>query len=522
VYRPRRELNKIGKRGRPSDIKVGVFVPLPYRAAMNSLFLHLCYRYFAELDGVIVNRFVYNINEDAVESLDYNTNIKDMDLLLVSLPFEIDYVYAIRAFMLEGVLKEGPIKIAGGIAPSANPLPIAPFFDAIVIGDAEPFLERFTDILQLINDRSSFIDALASVEGVYVPKLGRYHVKRTYVQNLDEAFYPYRQLVPLDEEPVYGRGLLLEASRGCPYSCPFCLEGFTTKPFRYRSKSKLIELVEKGIEFTRPRKVIFYSLSLFSVPGIDEVLLMLKERGIKAGIPSVRIDTLNDERIRFVVDLGQRTLTIAPETLIPNLAQLLGKNTGYDEVIDITVTALRSGIRNIKLYLIAGFGNELDGLLLEMLSRFVEEVGKKTGIHPSSLRFSINPLIPKPNTPLQWLPPKVVFGAAKTLGKIRHVIKGRARVEVYDVWWSFAQAVIGLGDERVSKLILNWALHSLGIGGFKRAYREYSKELEHVEKGWSDPPWSFIESYVPYSELRKRFSCFLESLEHLRSRGDTI
>ena len=354
MYRPRRELNKVGKRGRPTDVRVGILVPLPYRAAMNSLFLHLCYQYLARLDGVIVNRFVYNIDEDTVESLDHRTNVKDVDVLLVSLPFEIDYVYALRVFMLEEVLKGGPIKIAGGIAPSANPLPISPFFDAIVIGDAEPFLERFVDLLQLVDNRNSFVDALASIEGVYVPRLGRYRVKRASVQNLDEAFYPCRQLVPLDEEPVYGRGFLLEVSRGCPYSCPFCLEGFVTKPFRYRSRSKLIELVERGIEFTGLKKVIFYSLSVFSVPDINEVLYMLKEKGAEASIPSVRIDTLNDERIKLIADLGQKTLTIAPESLISELAKVLGKNISYSQVVDIAMTALRLGIKNIKLYLMKG------------------------------------------------------------------------------------------------------------------------------------------------------------------------
>ena len=94
-------------------------------------------------------------------------------------------------------------------------------------------------------------------------------------------------------------------------------------------------------------------------------------------------------------------------------------------------------------------------------------------------------------------------------------------MEVYDVWWGFAQAVIGLGDERVSKLILDWSLHSLGIGGFKRAYRNRGNELKYVEKGWNDPPWSFIEGYAAQSELRSKFNDFLGSLEHLRSREGT-
>lgn len=523
VFRPRRELNKVVKRGRPSDVRVGIVIPLPYRAAINSLFMHLAYEYLALQEGVVVNRFVYSVEDDIVESLEHPVGMRDMDLLLISTPFELDYVYAARALMKEGVLRnpgktsvERPIKIVGGVAPSANPLPIAPLFDAVVLGDAEPLLNRLPDLLQLIDDRDAFLEALASVDGVYVPRLGRYRVKKAVVHDLNTSHHPVKQLVPLDEEPVYGRGVMIEASRGCPYTCPFCLEGFATKPFRYRSVATLLRVIEKASHATELRHVVFYSLSLFSVPGIDRVLEHLVDTGFTASIPSVRIDTLNERRLRLIAELGQRTLTIAPESLVPGVLRLLGKRVEPSDVEELVLEAFAQGLTKVKIYLITGLSRAIDEALAREAPRFAERVRRRAGIGRDSLRFSVNPLIPKPGTPLQWLPPRRVLEARASLEKVGRALRRVARVDTYDVWWGFAQAVIGLGDERVSRLIEEWALYGIGIGGFKKAFRSLSAELDFVEKGWGEPPWSsVVESPWGTETLRAMFNGFLESLSRL-------
>ena len=48
-----------------------------------------------------------------------------------------------------------------------NPEPLAPFFDAIVIGEAEELLPRLTDLLVdgIGGDRERLLDALAALPG---------------------------------------------------------------------------------------------------------------------------------------------------------------------------------------------------------------------------------------------------------------------------------------------------------------------------------------------------------------------
>ncbi len=69
---------------------------------------------------------------------------------------------------------EEPVVIGGGPI-CCNPEPVAPFFDAILIGDGE---EAIVEIARLIQDwretngsRQELYQALEIMEGVYVPSL---------------------------------------------------------------------------------------------------------------------------------------------------------------------------------------------------------------------------------------------------------------------------------------------------------------------------------------------------------------
>src|SRR6478736_4468209 len=65
-----------------------------------------------------------------------------------------------------------PIVLGGGPC-TANPEPLADFFDAFLVGDAEEALPRFLDVLRDARAaglaRSDVLALLAALEGVYVP-----------------------------------------------------------------------------------------------------------------------------------------------------------------------------------------------------------------------------------------------------------------------------------------------------------------------------------------------------------------
>ena len=68
---------------------------------------------------------------------------------------------------------QDPIVFGGGPVLTANPEPLAPFFDAVLLGDGELLLPAFIDALQQCRgaDRQARLRHLAQVPGVYVPAL---------------------------------------------------------------------------------------------------------------------------------------------------------------------------------------------------------------------------------------------------------------------------------------------------------------------------------------------------------------
>src|SRR5947208_9133669 len=109
-------------------------------------------------------------------SVESQRPLTDYAVVAFSLSFELDY------FNIGDVLRRGgiaplskdrhetdPIVIAGGPAASGNPEPVAPMFDAIVIGEVEPVMDGLQDIFLGGGSRDEQIDKLARLPGVYVP-----------------------------------------------------------------------------------------------------------------------------------------------------------------------------------------------------------------------------------------------------------------------------------------------------------------------------------------------------------------
>src|SRR5712692_1064675 len=68
-----------------------------------------------------------------------------------------------------------PLVLMGGVCAFSNPEPMAPFMDFVVVGEGEELVpELVAAYRDGYRDRESFLDALAAIEGIYVP--ARYEV----------------------------------------------------------------------------------------------------------------------------------------------------------------------------------------------------------------------------------------------------------------------------------------------------------------------------------------------------------
>lgn len=507
VYRPRRERPAHLKRGRPGDIKIGILMPLPYRAAAASLFMHNAFWYLNSLDGVVAYRYVYNIDEDVVEALDSNLNPRSLDALLVSLAYELDYVAAARVLSGLGLLRrvkgpKKPVIVAGGVAPTSNPLPLSEIVDAVFVGEVDL---KLRELAYALGSEAP----LSEVERVGCTALAPFEgpgpVDKCYVDDLDKALHAPIQPQSPEEEPVYGLGLRVELSRGCPYLCAFCMEAHVSYPFRYMTRGLFEGLIRQGVEALGVKRVVLYSLSPFNVPYLESSLERAYKEGFEASLPSLRVEQLKPKRLELIRMLGQKVLTIAPETLLRDLACALGKCYGLDTLVNVVHEAHRLRFTHVKMYLVTGFPTATLEDELASLREFIEVV---RGVGKSFVKFALTPLIPKPWTPYQYLPPAKVLDAVRNVEAIKKVVRGLGMaIEALSPWWGFAQAVIAQGHRATSRLIIEWALKGLGLGAFKEALKALSvEEAKYIHSGWEDPPWSHVVKVgIPQSYLQSRF-----------------
>lgn len=507
VRRKRRETVRFEKRGRPSDVKIGILVPIPYPAAVNSLFFQTSYEYINNLEYAVAYRYTYDVENDVLEALDVDTNPSNLDAVFISISFELDYVIVARILDKLGLLHKNkgyrkPVLIAGGVAVTSNPLPLTGIVDAVAIGEVDDIMEDL--VYTMAEDRPfNHLERFNSISILPI----RGVVKRRFTGDLNQALHSVNQFYDIDEEPVYGYGVRIELSRGCPYLCAFCMEGHIQYPFRYRSMEVIWRLIERGLDSSVVKRTVLYSLALFSIPFADKLMEKLIESSIKASLPSLRVDHVNRERLELIRELGQRTITIAPETLVKGTACSIGKCYDVEHLENMVIESFRYGFEHVKLYLITGFPR-ID--VEEEINEFRKFLARLSQIRRARfLRIALNPLIPKPWTPYQFLPPSTVFNLAENVNRYRREAREftLVQIEPYDYKWAFAQAVVAQGDERISDLIIYWGRYGFNLSGFYRALKLLDGEsASFIHSGWREPPWHrVIDMGLPINYFRMRY-----------------
>ena len=185
-------------------------------------------------------------------SLETRRPAREFDLVGFSLQYEMTATNILTCLDLAGIpiwaqdrTDSDPLVIGGGPCVS-NPEPLAEFFDLFLIGDGEEAVHAISDRVRDTRGmpRLERLKALAGVPGLYVPGLyeSRYddagrligtfptcpeapkRVVRTFLTDLEDAPYPAKPLVPLQE--VVQDRLSIEVLRGCTQGCRFCQAGY--------------------------------------------------------------------------------------------------------------------------------------------------------------------------------------------------------------------------------------------------------------------------------------------------------
>lgn len=427
-------------------------------------------------------------------SLEGAAPLASFDVVGFHVPHEMACTNYLEAMDLAGIPfyasdrgEDDPLVIAGG--PSVyNPEPLAPFFDAILIGEGEESIVEVCRAHQRLRDagatREEILRGIAEVPGTYVPAL--YEVKHDETSTVHGYAVPregervppvvYKRVVkdfgatdPVSQsvipyaQLVHDR-LSVEVLRGCARGCRFCQAGITYRPVRERSADQVVSAVMRGLAETGYDEVSLTSLSTTDHSCCEQILSRLNRRledtGISVSIPSQRLDSFGVDMALQVAGEKKGGLTFAPEAGSQRMRDVINKGVTEEDLDRAVKAAFEAGWRRCKLYFMMGLPGERDEDIVAIaeladhvleLAREVVPKGQRGGI---SISISVSVFIPKASTPFQWCAQTPDDEVKRRQQLLLKSVKNRAvRVHYHDAETSLLEAVLSRAGRDMAPVI---------------------------------------------------------------------
>jgi radical SAM family uncharacterized protein len=412
--------------------------------------------------------------------------VADFDVVGFSLQSELNYTNVPSMLQLAGIPalasergESDPIVIGGGPC-TANPEPVAEFFDVFLVGDAEEAFPAFLDVVKetLGRPRIERLLRFASCAGIYVPSL--YEVeydgdrviamrpnapgvperaKRVWVETLPPDVYPEKPMVPSVD--IIQDRLGLEIMRGCTQGCRFCQAGYWYRPVRELDPADVARMTKAFIDEAGWSEVGLLSLSSADYSQIEPLVACLApelaKTKVSISLPSLRAEAFSVGLADAVSEVRKSGFTFAPETGSDRLRRVINKTFTNADMVKAADVAFGRGWDLIKVYTMIGLPTETEPDLDELVTlvRDILAQGKKHGIKPT-VHVSVGSFVPKSFTPFQWFP----FDGVETLERKLAYLKEKfrpvrgAKLKWHEPKEAEIEALLSLGDRRMSKAIL--------------------------------------------------------------------
>ena len=511
---------------------MAICYPNTYDVAMSNLGMQIIYREVNGREDWLCERTflpdkdlmkVFDKTGEPLISLENRRPLSDFEILGLSVSFEMDY------FNVPKILEMGRIPILaadrgdedtlvvmGGPVAFFNAEPLSPFVDVVLVGEGEHFIHSFLDAYGEGKARGlgrhELLRYLAiHVPGVYVPSLYRHeydddgHVVRIVPEEGIPAKVE-RQWHELDQpaETViatpnteFGAMYLIEIARGCGRHCRLCMAGYCYRRPRVRPLEYVKSAVLRGKALGK--KIGLMGAAISDYPYIDELVTFIRDQGLAFSCASLRADSITPTIVKGLAESGQKTITLAPEAGSKHMRDIINKGITEEHLLQSIDLATAAGIRHVRMYIMVGLPMETDDDIqgiVDMTRRVQQHMAAIGNL--SRITLSINPFIPKPFTPFQWMAMTEKKGVEKRLNFLKKALKDKQiELLIEPLRSAYIQGVLSRGDRRVGDLLVK--AHE--YGGVKVGKRA-AKELHFDIKGFlydqrptdAVMPWDTIDT----------------------------
>jgi radical SAM superfamily enzyme YgiQ (UPF0313 family) len=471
--------DEIGTLTKDAPDKVALVYPSPYHVGMSSLGFQTLYREINGSPGRCAERAFLPDELEAHQRaglglLSYESRrpVGDFPVIGLSVAFELELAGVVHCLELAGVpalaserTDQHPFVLCGGPLTFSNPLPLAPFADAILMGEADQTIHQALDVLFTVRERRARLAALAEIPSCFVPELHG-DAMPPGAKCADELL-PAHAVIRTPHTELRNM-FLIEAERGCSRGCAYCvMRRSTNGGMRIVPMEKILSLIPADAT-----KVGLVGAAVSDHPKICDIIETLAERGVETSLSSLRPDRLSPRFVAALRRAGHTALTTASDGASQRLRDTINRKTREKHLHEVARLCREHGMKRLKLYMMVGLPEELDADIDELV-QFGCEISK---IIPLSL--GISPFVSKRNTPLDGLPFAGIEVVEARLNRLRKGVRGKVDVRSTSARWAWVEYVLAQGGAAEGQALYRAVKAGGSFADYRKAFAELPQSVK--------------------------------------------